>query len=233
MQHTYTHDAHTQCTHTGLTHGAHTRCSHTRCTHTVLTHTRGSHTVPQSGKHWKHRLRKLKSSSEKMTPRTARPLQRMRCHRTPGHTVPAGHWRGKQRSQVGFGSHGIPRPQREEQSVSWGSPRRGRPGPAREGVRKGGRQSPGPQRCHALRPRRPPGIHGTPQPGLGGACSCCTARALQSHPPRCREKQTHATPARPHRPRPAEPRTSQDRKGPRVTFCRRQDPPPPSRVHAV
>ena len=56
---------------------------------------------PQSGKHWKHHLRKLKSSSEKMTPRTARPLQWMRLHRTPGHTVPAGHWRGMQRSHVG------------------------------------------------------------------------------------------------------------------------------------
>ena len=107
------------------------------------------------------------------------------------------------------------------------------PAQPRRGCGKGGRPSPEPWRGRALRPCRPPGTHGTLQPGLGGACNCCTGRAPQNHPPRCREKRTRATPVRPRGPRPAKPGTSWDRKGPRVTFCRRQDTPPPSRVHAV
>lgn len=108
--------------------------------------------------------------------------------------------------QAGLGDRGVPRPQREEWSIRWGSPPRGRPSPAAEGVREG--RVPVPRAMEGPGPvARPPARHTRhpPTPGLGGACDGCSARAPQNRPPHCRERQTRATPARPRGPRPAEP----------------------------
>lgn len=107
------------------------------------------------------------------------------------------------------------------------------PAQPRRGCGKGGRPSPEPRRGRALSPCRPPGTHGTPQPGLGAPATAAPGGLRRTTHPAAEKSglvpppSGHAAPAR------RSPGTSWDRKGPRVTFCRRQDTPPPSRVHAV
>ena len=91
-------------------------------------------------------------------------------------------------------------------SVTWGSPARGHPGPAEEGVREGRAPIPRAAEGPCPEPMPPAGHTRHPATRPRGACNCCTGRAPQNHPPRCREKRTRATPVRPRGPRPAEPR---------------------------
>lgn len=208
--------------HTRATHGAHTRCSHTVHTHGAHTHTGFTHGAPV----WKALetpSRKLKSSSEKMTPRTARPLQRMRVTvhlvtrfpRATGAESNAHRWG----PQAGFGSHGSPGPQREEQRSAGAPPDvaiPAQPGGGEEG------RAPVPRAAEVPcpRPRRRPGIHGTRSPARGAAAAALRRASRATHP-RCREKQTTPPPSSHTGSAQRSPcRPARTAKAP-VTFCRR------------